>query len=65
MFPICFANEAANARSVSVLVSNGELAKPSSIARVTATPSSALAMRTVYQPTIPLIHCGPRSSRYL
>lgn len=53
MLPACFAHEAANAFSVSVFVSQGELEKVSSICRATFTESSEFATFTVYQPTRP------------
>jgi hypothetical protein len=62
MLPICLTQDAANAFSVSVRVSNGELANRSSIAFAIAVASSGSAIRTVYQPTIPL-RPGVRSSR--
>src|ERR1700676_2276869 len=51
IFPSCFANPAANADSVSVLVSVEELAKPLSIAAATLTESSGESRFTTYQPT--------------
>ena len=62
MFPICFTNEAANAFSVSVLVSVGEFANCSSITLTRRTASSGLAMRITYQPTRPFVN-DLRSSR--
>ncbi len=62
MLPICFTKPAAKAFSVSVRVSNGELVNRSSMALATPVASSGLAMRTVYQPTMPL-RPAVRSSR--
>ena len=62
MFPICLTKPAAKARSVSVLVSQEELAKRSSISLATAAASSGLSTCTTYQPTIPLPQLR-RSSR--
>ena len=62
MLPICLTNDAANAFSVSVLVSAGELANCSSITLTRRTASSGFAIRTVYQPTEPFPNAF-RSSR--
>ena len=62
MLPICLTKPAAKAFSVSVRVSNGELAKRSSMALAMPVASSGLPMGTVYQPTIPL-RPSVRSSR--
>ncbi len=62
ILPICLTKEAAKAFSVSVLVSAGEFVNCSSIVLTRRTASSGLAMRTVYQPTRPLLN-DFRSSR--
>ncbi len=64
MFPICLTNPAAKAFSVWVRVSQGEFANASSMAFATATPSLPFARRVTYQPTRPLFHSGPFSSKY-
>jgi len=56
ILPICFTNEAANAFSVSVLVSVGEFANCSSITFTRRTASSGFAMRMTYQPTTPFVN---------
>ncbi len=54
MFPNCLAKYAAKADSVSVLVSNDELANFSSMALATRTASSGLSSLTTYHPAVPL-----------
>ena len=58
MLPNCFTHPAANAVSVSVCVSNGELENSASIALETRNESSGCSTFTVYQPTLPLITAG-------
>ncbi len=64
MFPNCFTKYAAKADSVSVLVSNDELANFSSMALATRTASSGLSSLTTYHPAVLLMTAGAFSSKY-
>ncbi len=54
MSPIWAAKLCASAFSVTVLVSAGEFSKMASMRRPTSAACDGSAMRTTYQPTIPL-----------